>query len=575
MASTAKGLAAGAAIAAVIGIGAFLLFPVTSPDTLGDAAQVAESQEESRDEAVQAGVANEAPDEGRDAATEMATPDAPADASTPDAQTIPPVLDTLFARPDGTVTIAGRGTPGEEVFALIGGDEVGQAEVDRSGAFATVLFLPPSEEPRRLMLRSGSGDVAVAATESYPIAPSTVIPTLPEPEGDIVAGAITSPSTPIAPDQAQDAGITSDAAEGVPDPVALPEFAQLEPQGTAIETMAPETPEVAPGAPDTASAETGEGRDVEAVARVENPDVASPVDEGAVALADTTGMASTDSEEQEIADVSPAAATDPGSQADGSEVTERAESIEAGSEAPAVSAAPAEGQDLSDADAPVVAVVPPEPPAVATAAPDVPDATDTPVDVSEAPMIEAPVGQPAASPNLVVGADGVRVLASPEAMSSVALDTITYDPAGDVVLSGRAPEGGFVQIYVDNQPITTSRIAQGGTWRSELPDIDTGIYTLRVDEVDAEGAVVSRIETPFKREDSSDVAAVMAEEVAADGFDIAMRTVQPGNTLWAIAEERFGEGIMYVAVFEANRDIIRDPDLIYPGQVFTLPPVED
>lgn len=48
-------------------------------------------------------------------------------------------------------------------------------------------------------------------------------------------------------------------------------------------------------------------------------------------------------------------------------------------------------------------------------------------------------------------------------------------------------------------------------------------------------------------------------------------TVQPGFTLWRIARENFGEGIMYVQVFEANRDKIRDPDLIYPGQVFTIP----
>jgi nucleoid-associated protein YgaU len=49
-------------------------------------------------------------------------------------------------------------------------------------------------------------------------------------------------------------------------------------------------------------------------------------------------------------------------------------------------------------------------------------------------------------------------------------------------------------------------------------------------------------------------------------------TVQPGFTLWRIATDRFGEGTMYVQVFEANRDRIKDPDLIYPGQVFTLPP---
>jgi nucleoid-associated protein YgaU len=47
--------------------------------------------------------------------------------------------------------------------------------------------------------------------------------------------------------------------------------------------------------------------------------------------------------------------------------------------------------------------------------------------------------------------------------------------------------------------------------------------------------------------------------------------VQPGFTLWAIARDRFGAGDQYVRVYEANRDLIRDPDLIYPGQVFALP----
>jgi hypothetical protein len=48
-------------------------------------------------------------------------------------------------------------------------------------------------------------------------------------------------------------------------------------------------------------------------------------------------------------------------------------------------------------------------------------------------------------------------------------------------------------------------------------------------------------------------------------------TVQPGFTLWGIAEGRYGDGVRYLQVFEANKDKIKDPDLIYPGQVFTIP----
>ena len=46
-------------------------------------------------------------------------------------------------------------------------------------------------------------------------------------------------------------------------------------------------------------------------------------------------------------------------------------------------------------------------------------------------------------------------------------------------------------------------------------------------------------------------------------------------TLWAIAESRFGDGIRYVEVFEANRDRIKNPDLIYPGQVFRVPEADE
>ena len=48
-------------------------------------------------------------------------------------------------------------------------------------------------------------------------------------------------------------------------------------------------------------------------------------------------------------------------------------------------------------------------------------------------------------------------------------------------------------------------------------------------------------------------------------------TVQPGFTLWGIARRQFGHGVLYVQVYEANKDKIKDPDLIYPGQVFNLP----
>jgi nucleoid-associated protein YgaU len=222
-------------------------------------------------------------------------------------------------------------------------------------------------------------------------------------------------------------------------------------------------------------------------------------------------------------------------------------------------APPAAPEMLAEAPA----ETPTEAPVDPAAAADLPD-TET------AGITPAPAAAPVV---LETGVDGVRVAQGAAVLPepNVALDAITYDPSGAVELTGRATGDGEVQIYLDNDSVAAAPVTAGGDWRIILPPVATGVYTLRIDEVDPDGIVVSRMETPFQREEPASVAAVMAEETAQDGFEVATRTVQPGSTLWAIAEETLGAGILYVQVFEANSDLIRDPDLIYPGQVFRIP----
>lgn len=52
-------------------------------------------------------------------------------------------------------------------------------------------------------------------------------------------------------------------------------------------------------------------------------------------------------------------------------------------------------------------------------------------------------------------------------------------------------------------------------------------------------------------------------------------TVEPGDTLWAIADRFYGSGSLWTRIHEANRDTIKDPDLIQPGWVLTIPPGEE
>ena len=198
------------------------------------------------------------------------------------------------------------------------------------------------------------------------------------------------------------------------------------------------------------------------------------------------------------------------------------------------------------------------------------DAAPNPVGTTDVETTASAAPATTQAPLLVSDEDGIRVLAPPpslDAQTDVSLDIISYDTEGDVVLTGRG--AGAVRLYVDNQPVQVTAVDEAGNWSTDLPNVDPGVYTLRVDQVDATGDVTSRIETPFLIEEPEVIQALPAPETG-----INIHTVQTGNTLWGIARREYGDGVLYVQIYEANRDLIRDPDLIFPGQVFTLPDVE-
>ena len=47
--------------------------------------------------------------------------------------------------------------------------------------------------------------------------------------------------------------------------------------------------------------------------------------------------------------------------------------------------------------------------------------------------------------------------------------------------------------------------------------------------------------------------------------------IRRGDNLWRIARRNYGRGIKYHTIFDANRDRIRNPHWIFPGQVFVIP----
>ena len=104
----------------------------------------------------------------------------------------------------------------------------------------------------------------------------------------------------------------------------------------------------------------------------------------------------------------------------------------------------------------------------------------------------------------------------------------------------------------------------------DLGDVAAGLYPLRIDQLAADGRVASRVETPFQRDFPR--APLPRPGVAGARATLpGAITVQPGHNLWTLARLHYGSGVLYTQIFTANRELIRDPDLIYPGQIFDLP----
>ena len=189
------------------------------------------------------------------------------------------------------------------------------------------------------------------------------------------------------------------------------------------------------------------------------------------------------------------------------------------------------------------------------------------ISVPEPQIVEA--GSPPQTPVTVLiprsGEGPSTVLQAPRgegiAVNDLVLEAIDYDVAGRLIVSGRATPGGRVIAYLDNRPLGGAVVSGEGRWSVTSPEsLAPGLHELRIDQIDAGGKVIARVQTPLSRSE-------LLTQLPEDQFFI----VQPGNSLWRIARGAYGTGQRYTMIFEANRDQIRNPDLIYPGQIFVLP----
>lgn len=149
---------------------------------------------------------------------------------------------------------------------------------------------------------------------------------------------------------------------------------------------------------------------------------------------------------------------------------------------------------------------------------------------------------------------------------------------GVMAASGSAEPGTELRFYLNDTFIANAKAASNGSWSLTVEKgLTPGLYRLRADEIGPDGKVVSRAEIQF------DVPAIQASAptntvlASASPSNVVIPAVQTatvsrGDSLWRISQKIYGQGQRYSIIHGANAAQIRDPNLIYPGQVFVVPP---
>lgn len=453
-----------------------------------------------------------------------------------------PRLDLVRVAPDGNTVIAGQTSPDLAIAILLDGAEVALTNADGSGDFVALMYLDPSDSPRVLSLEARpEGAPVLAGVETVLVAPFAG-PVLEVAEATEVVEPVEE--VPVVEEVAAVAeeALVEEIVAVAEDPV-VEELALVDPAVDLPVTDVPVIEDVA----------------------VEELVTQAPVDVPVLEVPDVTQVVELPEEteapvvEEEVASVEVVAPEVVTPEVSAPETNPEPETIEVAVAELTPTAPPAAPGALAAAPGTLAA------PSLSTSTPN----------VSAETRPSAPQPARALAPAVVIaGPEGLRVVQGPTdepaVQTSVRLDAISYNAEGAVILAGRGPVSADIQVYLNNQPIQLGEIGEGGSWSLQLPDVDPGTYTLAVVELAEDGSTTSRVETPFLREDPVRVAEAPA--IQASGIDVI--TVQPGFTLWGMAHDTFGDGILYVQIFEENRDQIRDPHWIFPGQIFRMPDVE-
>ncbi|WP_137392474.1 hypothetical protein, partial [Rhodoligotrophos defluvii] len=141
----------------------------------------------------------------------------------------------------------------------------------------------------------------------------------------------------------------------------------------------------------------------------------------------------------------------------------------------------------------------------------------------ERPLIVAT--EPGAPAKVLQAPEPVTPVISPSGGHDLALATVDYNSRGEMIFAGKASSGAKVRLYIDNRHVADTKADAAGDWTLEHKDkIASGTHQLRLDQLNAEGKVVKRIELPFERANEALISQLLgerADEAKADAATAA------------------------------------------------------
>lgn len=501
--------------------------------------------------------------------------EAPVDAAVSAARAVPapPRFDVVRIEKDGAALIAGKAHPGSGVSVMLDAMVVSAVVADRTGGFAALFTVPPSTDNRLITLRMRLPDgQEIVSEEQVILSPGDVIPPVADPPAPVAESA---PASPL-PKIAETPVVAPPSLAPVPDAESAA-LAQA-PVAAVTEAATAQSPEPAQASVSTAPvAETAAILLGPSGVRVLQPgsaprpagtlrpvviDAISYTASGAVQMG---GRGMPDARVRlylngrylteflvgpdggwggVLPEVAPGV------------YTLRADQIDAQSKVTARFETPFQ-RETQEALAALAT------PQAATNLAPVPVA---PSDIAvETGLAKAPVeGLAAAAPLPERVTTEVPAAPPPNALPSTAAPAkvAAREPAPPQPAPSAQVSEGTMPQQAASQPVQAIAPpeAQPAAQPPVEPPVDTAAKPALIDPLTSAQAP--------KPEQAAETLAPNAPMAPVAPVTV---TVQPGFTLWAIARDQFGDGVLYVQVYEANKDRIRDPDLIYPGQVFALP----